>query len=229
MRSDRTKAAPLRRKDRMNPIATSRLEKEFINALPALAFTGRIVEVTDRETADNVVEHLLSQKILGFDTESRPSFRKGISYPVSLVQLATEDTAWLFRIRFTGLTRGLLKLFCNEHVKKLGIGVHDDIARLKDLQDFKPAGFVDLSDIARDKGIIQVGARPLTARYLHHRLVKSSQRSNWAAEQLTNKQRNYAATDAWVCLKLYPRLLADTRDYSPRREVEERSRSASGD
>jgi len=197
----------------MNPISTLRLEKDFINTLPPLTFKGRIIEVMDRTSADRIALELMKHKVLGFDTESRPSFRKGVSYPVALIQLASEDTAWLFRLRFCGFSQNLLKLLSSNHVKKLGIGLRDDISRLKDIRDFQPGGLVELCDIAAEKGIIQVGARPLTARYLHRRLIKSSQRSNWAAPKLTEKQKSYAATDAWVCLKLYPKLLADMRYY----------------
>ncbi|PJB83771.1 MAG: hypothetical protein CO090_00585 [Acidobacteria bacterium CG_4_9_14_3_um_filter_49_7] len=203
------------RKESMNPISTLRLEKDFINTLPALNFKGRIIEVTDRTGADRIALELMEHKLLGFDTESRPSFRKGVSYPVALIQLATEDTAWLFRLRFCGFSENLLKLLSSSHVKKVGIGLRDDISRLKDIRDFQEGGFVELCDLAAEKGIIQVGARPLTARYLRHRLIKSSQRSNWAAPTLTEKQKNYAATDAWICLKLYPKLLADRRTYAP--------------
>lgn len=202
----------------MNPISTLRLEKDFINTLPPLIFKGRIIEVTDRASADRIALELMEHKLLGFDTESRPSFRKGVSYPVALIQFASEDTAWLFRLRFCGFSQNLLKLLSSSQVKKLGIGLRDDISRLKEIRDFLPGGFVELSDIAEKKGIIQVGARPLTARYLHHRLIKSSQRSNWAAPKLTEKQQTYAATDAWVCLKLYPKLIADSRIYAPAEE-----------
>lgn len=202
----------------MNPISTLRLEKDFINTLPPLSFKGRIIEVTDRTSADRIALELMEHKLLGFDTESRPSFRKGVTYPVALIQFASEDTAWLFRLRFCGFSQNLLKLLSSSHVKKLGIGLRDDISRLKEIRDFQPGGLVELSDIAADKGIIQVGARPLTARYLHHRLIKSSQRSNWAAPKLTEKQKTYAATDAWVCMKLYPRLIADSRTYAPAEE-----------
>ncbi|RLE17471.1 MAG: 3'-5' exonuclease domain-containing protein 2 [Acidobacteria bacterium] len=207
----------------MNPISTPRLDKEFINTLPPLTFKGRIIEVMDRSSADRIALELMNYELLGFDTESRPSFRKGVTYPVALIQLASEDTAWLFRLRFCGFSENLLKLLSSTHVKKLGIGLRDDISRLKDIRDFQPGGFIELCDLAADKGIIQVGARPLTARYLHHRLIKSSQRSNWAAPTLTGKQKAYAATDAWVCLKLYPKLLADSRSYA--QEPEETAQS----
>ncbi len=207
----------------MNPISTLRLDKEFINTLPPLTFKGRIIEVMDRSSADRIALELMNYELLGFDTESRPSFRKGVTYPVALIQLASEDTAWLFRLRFCGFSENLLKLLSSTHVKKLGIGLRDDISRLKDIRDFQPGGFIELCDLAADKGIIQVGARPLTARYLHHRLIKSSQRSNWAAPTLTGKQKAYAATDAWVCLKLYPKLLADSRSYA--QEPEETAQS----
>jgi ribonuclease D len=158
---------------------------------------------------------------VGFDTESKPAFKKGISYPISLLQLATHDTAYLFQLKKTGFSDALADFLANEKFKKIGIGVNADIEKLQELKKFIPRGFIDLSKIAKDKGIIQVGARALTARYLGRRLVKTAQKTNWAQPQLSWKQRVYAAADAWVCLQVYPRLSSDATDYRQFSEAEE--------
>lgn len=199
----------------MNPVTEVRLDKEWINTLSPIQFEGNIKVISDRREVDRVVHKLMQVRQLGFDTETRPAFKKGVNHPVALLQLATRDTAYLFQLLRTGLTPSIIELLSSPRVKKIGIGVRDDIVKLRERVPFQPGGFVDLSEIADNKGIVQVGARALVARYLRHRLIKSSQRSNWAAPRLTERQVRYAATDAWICLKLYPLLLADHRDYSP--------------
>jgi ribonuclease D len=140
---------------------------------------------------------------------------------VSLVQLATLETAYLFQLEKCGFPDALAEFFADDSVKKIGVGIKHDLEKLQELKKFTPAGFIDLSKIAREKGIIQIGARSLTARYMEGRLVKSSQKTNWAKRNLTRKQQLYAASDAWICLELYPRLTADKTDY--RQFIEEES------
>ncbi|MCD8568208.1 MAG: 3'-5' exonuclease domain-containing protein 2 [Geovibrio sp.] len=191
----------------------NRLSKEYVASLEAIRFDGEIVTVTEPEHAEEVCRELGGYKELGFDTESRPSFRRGVSYPVSLVQLSTLDKAYLFQLKDTELPDGLVKIFSDPSVKKIGVGIRDDIKKLRELTPFEEKGFVDLGDIAAEKGIIQFGARALAARYLGRKIVKSAQKTNWARRDLTDKQKNYAATDAWVCLLVYPLLLNDSHDY----------------
>lgn len=191
----------------------NRLSKEYVASLEAIRFDGEIVTVTESGHADEVCRELGCQKELGFDTESRPSFRRGVSYPVSLVQLSTHEKAYLFQLNGGGLPEGLINIFSDPSIKKIGVGLRDDIKKLKELAYFEEKGFVDLGDIAAEKGIIQFGARALAARYLGRKIVKSAQKTNWARRDLTEKQKNYAATDAWVCLMIYPILLKDTNDY----------------
>lgn len=169
--------------------------------------------VDSPELAENVIRRLMEETFLGFDTESRPAFKKGESYPVSLVQLATHHTAYLFQLEKCGFPDSLAEILADPYIKKIGVGLKHDIEKLQELKRFTPAGFVDLSKIAREKGIIQIGARSLTARYMTARLVKSSQKTNWAKKNLTRKQQLYAASDAWICLEIYPRLTADRTDY----------------
>ncbi|MGE4498102.1 MAG: 3'-5' exonuclease [Deferribacterales bacterium] len=181
--------------------------------MEAVRFDGEIITVTEPEHAEEVCRELSGTGELGFDTESRPSFRRGESYPVSLVQLSTLEKAYLFQLNGGSLPEGLVRIFSDSSIKKIGVGIRDDIKKLKELAPFEEKGFIDLGDIAAEKGIIQFGARALAARYLGRKIVKSAQKTNWARRDLTEKQKNYAATDAWVCLTIYPLLLNDPNDY----------------
>lgn len=194
-------------------VLANRLSREYINSLPIIRFEGEVVIVTSEEQADEVAGRLMAETCVGFDTESRPSFTKGTSYPVSLVQLATHDTAYLFQLKKTGFSDRFVELLENDRIKKIGVGVKNDIEKLQELRKFTAGGFVDLSKLAAAKGIIQVGLRGLAARYIKHRVTKTAQKTNWAQPQLTRKQQIYAAGDAWICLRIYPRLLADSIDY----------------
>jgi len=197
----------------MGLVLTNRLNREYINSLPIIRFEGEVVIVTDGQQADEAAGRLMTETYVGFDTESRPSFTRGTSYPVSLVQLATRDTAYLFQLKKTGFSDGFVEFLENDRIKKIGVGVKNDIEKLQELRKFTAGGFIDLSKLAAEKGIIQVGLRGLAARYIERRVTKTAQKTNWAQPELTWKQQIYAACDAWICLRIYPRLLADTIDY----------------
>ncbi|UCH98622.1 MAG: 3'-5' exonuclease domain-containing protein 2 [Candidatus Aminicenantes bacterium] len=206
----------------------NRLSKDYINSLPIVRFEGEVITVTTEKHAEEVLRDLMQETGVGFDTESKPSFKKGTFYPVSLVQIAAQDAAYLFQISKTGFTDGLVEFLENEDIKKIGVGIKTDIVKLQELRPFIPGGFVDLSPLAAEKGIIQVGVRGLTARYLRHRLPKTAQKTNWARSELSRKQQIYAATDAWICLQIYPYLLADTTDYRQFNEDENNNQRESG-
>jgi ribonuclease D len=197
----------------MTLLQVNRIGSEYINSLPAVQFEGNVVVVDTPEQEAAVIKELRNQPCVGFDTESKPAFKKGESYPISLVQLAGHETAYLFQLIKTGFSDALADFLADERIKKIGIGVNSDIEKLQELKKFTARGFIDLSKIAKEKGIIQVGARALTARYLGQRLVKTAQKTNWAQSRLSRKQQVYAASDAWICLEIYPHLLADTTDY----------------
>jgi ribonuclease D len=203
----------LLQEEKMDLSLTNRFSKEYINSLPIIRFDGNVVMVTGEQQAEDVLKHLMEETWVGFDTESKPSFTKGTSYPVSLVQFSTQDTAYLFQLKKTGFSDRLVELLENKQIKKIGVGIKADIAKLQELRSFIAGGFVDLSELAAAKGIIQVGVRGLTARYLHRRLPKTAQKTNWARSKLTMKQQIYAASDAWICLQIYPLILEDTTDY----------------
>lgn len=195
------------------PIKELRIEPEIINNFERVDFCGEISVINSEENLFPAIEAVRAAKIAGFDTESRPAFLKGQKFPVSIIQIALEEVAFIFQLKLLGFHPSIMELLADPEVTKIGIGVRDDIMRLKEMKDFEPAGFVDLSSIAKSKGLIQTGARALTARYMGKRLVKSSQKTNWAKTNLTQRQLKYASTDAWVCLKLMEMVQNDDTDY----------------
>lgn len=178
---------------------------EYINSLPQLNFEGNIYVVDTASELEQVMEKLSECGCIGFDTESRPSFVKGQKYPISLLQLATPTDAYIVQIQKTGFTDSL-KAFFESKTEKIGVGLKDDIRKLKSEREFTPAAMVDLSEIAKKKNHIKSGLRALSAFFLHKRIVKSAQKTNWARDNLTEKQLRYAATDAWACLLIKPLL-----------------------
>jgi ribonuclease D len=170
-------------------------------------FKGEIVLVEDMNSFYETFPRLLKSEILGFDTETRPSFKKGRKNKVSLIQLANEELACLIRINRVGIPSELAELLANEDVIKAGVAVHDDITFLKRVKGFNPSGFVDLQKFVRDYGIQVSGLKKLSAIVLGFKISKKQQVTDWEAEQLTDAQKVYAATDAWVCYQIYKKLL----------------------
>jgi ribonuclease D len=200
--------------------------QEEINSLPIGAFEGPIHVVKDKDQAASVLESLLTCSFLGFDTESRPSFKKGEHYPISLVQISTENDAYLFILRKTGIPASMRKLLSDEKIIKIGLGLQQEINELRQ-KGIKCAGFVDLEKIAGHHKFKQRGIRALSAYFLKIRISKSSQKSNWSRDDLSPAQIKYAGTDAWVCLRIYQEMLAQKFLPLPAREpaAEETSES----
>ncbi|MCX6326981.1 MAG: 3'-5' exonuclease domain-containing protein 2 [Bacteroidia bacterium] len=169
-------------------------------------FKGEIVLVDNPKTYYEVFPRLLGSELLGFDTETKPNFKKGRKNSVSLIQLSTDNLACLFRINKIGFPEELIKLLSDHSVIKAGVAVHDDIRFLKGVKKFSPDGFVDLQSFVRDYGIKSSGLKKLAAIVLGFRISKRQQVTDWEAEQLTEAQQIYAATDAWVCHQIYNKL-----------------------
>jgi len=176
--------------------------QEEINALAIGAFEGRIHLLKDRDSAAAAAESLLKEKIIGFDTESRPSFKKGEHYPISLMQISTADDAYLFVLKKTGTPAPVRKLLSDDKILKIGLGLKQEVGEMKE-HGIKCAGFVDLERIAAHHKFKQRGIRALSAYFLKMRISKSAQKSNWARDDLSPAQIKYAATDAWTCLRIY--------------------------
>ena len=189
--------------DEKSRLENSTISKDEINRLPIIKFKGPIHLIKSKQSAYRVIERLKQEDFVGFDTETRPSFRKGVLHPPALAQIATQTEAWLFRLRSIGILTGLLDLFQDPDTVKVGLALHDDIKHLQRLKPFKPRGFLDLATIADKAGIQKRGLRNMTGLILGGRLSKRAQLSNWAKPVLSSQQMTYAATDAWVSLLLF--------------------------
>ncbi len=207
-------------------ILYSKFNKEAIHELPQVLFTGRIIVITSEKKAEKAVDFLLKQSILGVDTETRPVFRKGQSYKVSLLQVATHDTCFLFRLNILGITPSIKRLLENKETKMIGLSWHDDLLALHKRSDFKKGNFIDLQDIIGDLGIKDLSLQKLYANIFRQKISKRQRLTNWNNETLSEKQKQYAATDAWACIQLYEEImrLKVSGDYQLV-EVEEESKN----
>ncbi len=207
-------------------ILYSKFNKEAIHELPQVLFTGRIIVITSEKKAEKAVDFLLKQSILGVDTETRPVFRKGQSYKVSLLQVATHDTCFLFRLNILGITPSIKRLLENTETKMIGLSWHDDLLALHKRSDFKKGNFIDLQDIVGDLGIKDLSLQKLYANLFRQKISKRQRLTNWNNETLSEKQKEYAATDAWACIQLYEEImrLKVSGDYQLV-EVEEESKN----
>lgn len=184
------------------------IKADEIKALPLSAFTGEIIVVDDPETVEHAVEMLKGYDVLGFDTETKPAFKKGVINGVAVLQLATAGRTFIFRLNRTGLPAPLASLLADRDVLKIGAAIRDDIKSLQKITRFRPAGFVELQDMVKDYNIKDSGLRKLAGIVLGIQISKSQQVSNWEKERLTDAQLIYAATDAWVCHEIYRKLIA---------------------
>ncbi len=201
----------------------SSIDPEEIEKLPKASFAGEI-HVIDKpgKELDDAVRYLKSKKMIGFDTESRPCFSPGQpQYGTSLLQLSGAEKAFLFRIKIGGLDRRVAAILANPGIIKVGAAVLDDIRGLKKYARFKEAGFVDLQKIVGEYGIRDKSVKKMAAIILGVKISKTQQLSNWEAETLSESQRKYAATDAWVCRAMYQKLL-ETEKPDGKDNIEER-------
>lgn len=187
------------------------ISKDEINQLPLGQFEGEMFLIDDLEDVDEAAEFLAKQRIIGFDTETKPAFRRGVINPVALLQLSTPTQAFLFRLNnLGGFPESLRNVLEKENIIKVGAAVHDDIKGLAKLTDsFYPQSFFDLNDELKKVGFLNVGVRNLCGMVLKIRISKAEQVSNWEAVQLTEKQKRYAATDAWACLEIFQKLKSE--------------------
>ena len=180
-----------------------RLDKETINQFPLIRFQGSIKVAENSKAFHRYAAKLRKQRVLGFDIECKPNFRRGPNNPPALLQLATSDQAFLFRLYPVMKLGPLAEILENPDIIKTGVAVKDDLQNLNKIEEVKPAGFEDLAQLAQSLKIEQTGLRNLTAIFFRHRLSKSAQLSNWQKRPLTPSQINYAATDAWISRELY--------------------------
>jgi len=184
----------------------SEITKEEVAELELIQYEGPITLIETLEEFHREFDAISRETILGFDTETRPSFKKGKMYPTSLIQLSSPDHAWLIRVSRLGYPNQLLDLLSNGDVMKVGTGLNDDIRRMRSDFLFEPGGFLDLQKYVEAFKIEEKGLKKLSAIVLGYRISKSQQVSNWDAGILTEAQLRYAATDAWICLEIYNEL-----------------------
>ena len=174
--------------------------------MPTVVFEGRIITIDTATDVDKAVKALSQERVVGIDTETRPSFRKGVQHNVSLIQLSTPDTCFLIRLNRTGMPDSLVSFLENEQIAKIGLSLHDDYQALNKRRKFKSGGFVDLQKMVGNFGIEEMSLQKIFAIIFKQRISKSQQLSNWENDVLTDKQKQYAATDAWACLMIYKQL-----------------------
>jgi ribonuclease D len=183
------------------------ISKQEIMALPHKTYGGPIHLIDSDEKMGAAVRALAGEKVMGFDTETRPAFKVGESYPPSLIQLAAHDRVYLFHLRHIHSHKPFADFFGDRTRLKAGIAVTDDIKKLKGLFHFEPKGVIELADMAAKAGIKSAGIRTLAALLFRCRISKAAKCSRWDAPALTHDQIVYAATDAWMCREIYFALL----------------------
>ena len=182
------------------------IDKNEISTMPTVTFEGRIITIDTPQAVDQAIMALSNEAYVGIDTETRPSFRKGVQHDVSLIQLSTPDTCFLIRLNRTGMPDSLVKFLENKQIAKIGLSLHDDYQGLCKRRKFKAGNFIDLQKEVGQYGIEEMSLQKIFAIIFGQRISKSQQLTNWENDVLTDKQKIYAATDAWACLKIYNEL-----------------------
>lgn len=199
----------------MKKLIFNKFDKKLIGQLPRVTFPGKIVVVQSESEANRAVKYLLSRDVLGVDTETRPSFKKGIIHQVSLLQVCDHEVCFLFRLNMIGVPEPVIKLLEDTSVPKIGLSLQDDLLMLHKRASFQTGLFIDLQHLAGDIGIVDLSLQKLYANLFGQRIRKREQLSNWENDVLTESQKLYAATDAWTCINLYEEImrLKTTHDY----------------
>lgn len=181
----------------------SNIAKTDIAQMPPELFGGRIIVIHSAADVEKAVAYLKGQPILGIDTETRPSFAKGRTYEVALMQVSTEDTCFLFRLNYIGMPDALVELLQDGRQLKVGLSLRDDIQRLQAKHRFEPRGFLDLQTYMKEMGIEAQSLQKIYALLFEKKISKSQRLTNWEVDVLTDRQKAYAATDAWACVRIY--------------------------
>lgn len=188
------------------------IPKDKVHELPEVHYPGRVILIDSAARAKDAVAYLLKHKQIGFDTETRPSFRKDHHYKVSLVQLSVPGECFLFRLKQIGSLDGLMSIFENPDIQKIGLSLKDDFHSLGKLTEFTPAGFVELQTFVKRYEIADNSLQKIFALIFGKRISKNQRLTNWEAPALTLSQQQYAAIDAWACVEIYNHLMAGKFD-----------------
>ena len=206
----------------MKKVIYNKFDKARIQQLPRALFEGRIEVILSESEAAKAVDYLLKQPIIGIDTETRPSFRKGVKYYVSLLQVSSRDICFLFRLKHTGMCESIIRLLEDTTIPKIGLSLHDDIRQLHEVAKFQPGYFIELQDKVKDFGVEDLSLQKLFANFFGERISKGQRLTNWEADILSESQKRYAATDAWACILLYEEMerLLQTKEFEVIRDEE---------
>ena len=191
----------------MAQIILQRFDKESIASLPTEVFKGKIIVINRISDVKKAVNYLLQQPILGFDTETKPSFKKGRINKVALLQVSTHDIAFLFQLNAIGITDDLIKLLEDKKITKVGLSLSDDMRALSQRRKFKQGDFIDIQEIVKKIGIEDMSLQKIYANLFGKKISKSKQLSNWNTEILDDKQKKYAALDAYACICIYEKIM----------------------
>ena len=186
--------------------------------MPRVLFEGRIIVVFTERDADKAVDYLMKQELLGFDTETRPSFKKGQLFQVALLQVATHDTCFLFRLNRIGLPDSIIRLLEDRTITKVGLSLQDDLRQLHARHPFETGTFVELQHEVKEIGIEDNSLQKIYANLFGQKISKGQQLTNWEAEILTEAQQRYAATDAWACIQIHQEVASMKREQDFRLE-----------
>ena len=181
----------------------NKFDKAAINALPLVEYPYKINVILNEYEAERAVDYLLTCDILGVDTETKPAFRRGQNHKVALLQVATRDQCFLFRLNHLGMPQSVIRLLSNRMVPMVGLSWHDDIMSLHRRAEFTPGWFIDIQDIIGNLGIEDKSLQKLYANLFGEKISKRQRLTNWEADILSDKQKEYAAIDAWACLNIY--------------------------
>ena len=184
-------------------VIQDKYDKKKIQTLPCVHFEGRIIVIFTAKDADKAVNYLMTQPILGFDTETRPTFKRGQMHQVALLQVATHDTCFLFRLNKIGLTDAMVRLLEDKTITKVGLSLQDDMRMLNQRRAFQPGTYVELQKEVKSIGIEDNSLQKIYANLFGGKIAKGQQLSNWEAEILTVAQQQYAAIDAWACIRIH--------------------------
>ncbi len=192
-----------------------KINKAEVSEMEVVTFNGRIIVIQTEADAEKAVNYLLSYPIVGIDTETRPSFKRGIINKVALLQVSTYDTCFLFRLNMIGMCPSVVRLLSHPSLIKVGLSLKDDIRMLHHVGEFASNNFIDLQSIVGQVGIQDMSLQKIYANLFGKKISKRQRLTNWEADVLNDAQKAYAAIDAWACLKIYDRIeeLKNTGDY----------------
>ncbi len=187
----------------MKKLIYNKFDKATISTLKRVIFYGRIFVIYTDEEAEKAVDYLLSQPVLGFDTETRPAFEKGRQYKCALLQVATPTCCFLFRLNHLGMCHAVRRLLADTKITKVGLAWNNDLLALRQLGNFDKGTFIDLQDVVKDIGIEDQSLVKIYANLFNERISKTERLSNWERDVLKDSQKVYAAIDAWACIRIY--------------------------